>query len=279
MTADQKPLMIAIKKYLTERLCFDVYSLFKLNNSELISINDVASKDNAKPQVFIGIENIRILMNYLLPYLKSLHFLTKKFKDFKDLILICYVIYHKLYRNIEIRDLILKLSYNMNNFRLSSNKKNKFIITSAPNEIKPSCCKQRRAKEVNILLIADPNGSAIYLKDGRVLNLETNKFESGLKGGSVFEVVTDKGMILTNSLEKCATIVKLSRHVLSSAFSTTIYNHNNLTAIISEIIIGNYKIKRIGVFWGRDSIVLLGVLILYASPINLIFRLLTHTFL
>lgn len=164
MTADQEPLMIAIKKYLTERLCFDVYSTFKLNNSELISIKNVASKGNAKPQVFIGIENIRILMNYLLPYLKSLHFLTKKFKDYNDLILICYAIYHKMHKNTgacALKDLILKLSYNMNNYRLSSNKENKSIITSS---------------EINTLLIADPNGSAINLKDGRVLNLETNKF-------------------------------------------------------------------------------------------------------
>lgn len=72
MVSYQELLMVAIKEYLTERLGFDKYSLFKLNSSELISINYVPPKGNSKPQVFIGIENIRILYNYLLPFLKSL---------------------------------------------------------------------------------------------------------------------------------------------------------------------------------------------------------------
>lgn len=68
MVLDQEPLMIAIKEYLVERLAFDKYSLFKLKSSELISINYVPPKGNSKPLVFIGIENIRILYNYLLPF-------------------------------------------------------------------------------------------------------------------------------------------------------------------------------------------------------------------
>lgn len=75
MVSDQEPIMLAIKEFLTKRLDFDKYSLFKLNNSKLISINYVPSKGNSKPQVFIGIENVRILYNYLLPFLKNLPFL------------------------------------------------------------------------------------------------------------------------------------------------------------------------------------------------------------
>lgn len=55
--------------------------LFKLNSSELISINYVPPKGNTKPLVFIGIENIRILYNYLLPFLKGLPFLTKNSRN------------------------------------------------------------------------------------------------------------------------------------------------------------------------------------------------------
>ena len=75
MVSDQEPIMLAIKEFLTKRLNFDKYSLFKLNNSKLIGINYVPSKGNSKPQVFIGIENVRILYNYLLPFLKNLPFL------------------------------------------------------------------------------------------------------------------------------------------------------------------------------------------------------------
>lgn len=43
MVSGQEPIMLAIKEFLTKRLYFDKYSLFKLNNSELISINYVPS--------------------------------------------------------------------------------------------------------------------------------------------------------------------------------------------------------------------------------------------
>ena len=48
MVSDQEPLMKAIKRYLTDRLAFDEHSLFKLNNSELISINYVPPKGNSE---------------------------------------------------------------------------------------------------------------------------------------------------------------------------------------------------------------------------------------
>lgn len=228
MVSDQEPLMLAIKKYLIERLGFDKYSLFKLNSSELISINYVPPKGKAKPQIFIGIENVRIFSNYFLPYKKNLTFLTKKYKDFNDLMLICYVIYHKIYRDENIKNLIIKLSNNMNSFRLSSYKGEKDIIT---------------ASEIERLLSADP--VSVPLNDGRLLNLMTNKLESGIKGGSVFEIInldSDK-VILANSLEECVSIIGISRNLISSAFSSPADS-----PFISEISIDKYKIKRIGVF-------------------------------
>jgi hypothetical protein len=228
MVSDQEPLMEAIKRYLTDRLAFDEHSLFKLNNSELISINYVPPKGNSKPQVFIGIENVRILYNYLLPFFKGLPFLTKKFKDFNDLILICYIIYHKIYKDDTIKDLVLKLSNNMNNFRLSSYIVEKDIITTS---------------EIKMLLNADP--MTIPLSDGRLLNLITQKLDSSIKGGSVFEIVnSDSGeVILANSLEDCASIIGISRYVLWKIFSSS-----TDSPFVSEIIADKYNIKRIGVF-------------------------------
>src|SRR5690606_9987342 len=197
MVSDQEPIMLAIKEFLIKRLDFDKYSLFKLNNSKLISINYVPPKGNSKPQVFISIENVRILYNYLLPYLKNLPFLSKKFKDFNDLVLICYTIYHKIYKNDEIKNLILKLSNNMNNLRLSSNKDaaSLDIITRS---------------EIETLLFADP--ISVPLNDGRSLNLMTHKLESGL-GGSVFEITNNNSgeVTLADSLEECASIIGVTR--------------------------------------------------------------------
>nr|YP_009262126.1 hypothetical protein [Chrysoporthe deuterocubensis]AMX22201.1 hypothetical protein [Chrysoporthe deuterocubensis] len=235
MVSDQEPLIVAIKEYLVYRLGFDKYSLFKLEGSQLISVNYAKSVSaNSKPQVFIGIENNRILYNYLLPYLKGLPFLTKKFKDYNDFTLICHTIYYKIQKNSTFKDLILKLSNSMNNFRLSSYKDKTCSITQ---------------EEIGMLLSADPITKP--LMDGRLLNLVTNKFESGL-GGSVFEIEVNneasKGKletILVNSLEECASVTGISRNILNSRFSVIVDSIS-----VSEIEIGNYKIKRIGVFLG-----------------------------
>lgn len=53
MVIDQEPLIKAIRDYLIGRLNFDQYSLFKLEGSQLISLNYAKSGSaNAKPQVF-----------------------------------------------------------------------------------------------------------------------------------------------------------------------------------------------------------------------------------
>ena len=225
MTSNQEPLLLAIKQYLIDRLGFDSYFLFKINKSELISINQVPSRGNSNSQVFIGIENIRILYNYLIPFLMDLPFLTKKFKDFKDFIIICYIIYYKIYKDENIKNLVLKLSNNMNNFRLSS--------YNGASRIKPIT-----DAEKNKLITATPKCKP--LSDGRIININTQKLDGAIKGGSVFEITTPKGeIILANSLEECTKIVGVSRSHLSSSFSNTC----GFTLNINQ-----YNLKRIGVF-------------------------------
>lgn len=205
----------------------------------LIIPSEKAASARAKPQVFVGIENNRILYNYLIPYLKGLPFLTKKFKDFNDFALISHALYFKLQKNPTFKDLILKLCNSMNSFRLSSTKAKPSVITS---------------QEIDMLLSGDPISKPI--RDGRLFNLITKKFESGL-GGSVFEIIVKKEVspsnstdkqettILVNSLEDCASVTGISRNILNNRFS------NPVDSIpVSEIVIANYKIKRIGVFLG-----------------------------
>jgi LAGLIDADG DNA endonuclease family protein len=74
LTAKQKPLLLSVKRYLEEKLRFDSNSLWKINNSHLININSFSAKGNTNPQVSLSIENIRILYNYLIPYLSKLLF-------------------------------------------------------------------------------------------------------------------------------------------------------------------------------------------------------------
>jgi hypothetical protein len=127
-----------------------------------------------------------------------------------------------------MKNLILKLSNNMNNLRLSSSKDEKDIITTS---------------EIETLLFADP--ISVPLNDGRLLDLMTYKLESGLTGGSVFEIINNNSgeVTLANSLEECASIIGVTRNLLSRAFSSSADS-----SFISEISIDKYTINRIGVF-------------------------------
>lgn len=94
------------------------------------------------------------------------------------------------------------------------------------------------------ILLAGP--ITIPLSDGRLLNRITQKLDSGIKGGSVFEIVTrDSGeVILANSLEDCASIIGISRYILSNKFCLSAD-----PSFVSEISLDKYSIKRLGVFF------------------------------
>lgn len=117
----------------------------------------------------------------------------------------------------------------MNNFRSLNYIGEKDIITTS---------------EINRLLSADP--ITMPLSDGRLLNLITQKQDSGIRGGSVFEIITrDTGEVfLANSLEECASIIGISSYVILNIFSSSADS-----PFVSEISLDKYSIKRIGVFF------------------------------
>ena len=79
--------------------------------------NPSKAKPKPKPSIILVIKNIKVLNNYIIPYLKDVKFRTKKGKlDFLDFTDICKAVYKGSHRSEEIRFLI-KLSYNMNNFK------------------------------------------------------------------------------------------------------------------------------------------------------------------
>src|SRR5437667_7869578 len=102
-----------------KNLGFDKYSFHKLNSSSVIAINK-QKPTLGKPSLIFAIKNIFILNNYLIPYFESIEFLTKKGKDFEYFKIICKAVYNGSHKIDEIKSLILKLSYTMNNFRLST---------------------------------------------------------------------------------------------------------------------------------------------------------------
>ena len=66
------------------------------------------------------IRNILLLRNYLLPFLSDFTFLSKKGLDFADFKIICETLYKGAHKNSLIRELLIKLSLRMNDFRLST---------------------------------------------------------------------------------------------------------------------------------------------------------------
>ena len=122
LTSAQKPLLEEIKNHFINNLNFDEYSLWKINNSSVISINDISARGNSKPTVRLLIRDVRFLNNYIIPYLSSMPFISKKGYDFKDFSLICKVLYVGAHEDENIKNLIIRLSLEMNRFRLSSYK-------------------------------------------------------------------------------------------------------------------------------------------------------------
>ena len=101
-------------------LGFDRFSLWKLANTSDIGIFDFKAKGNSKPTVCLEIHNILLLNNYLIPFLSNFTFLSKKGLDFSDFKIICETIYKGAHKNSLIRELLIKLSLRMNDFRLST---------------------------------------------------------------------------------------------------------------------------------------------------------------
>ena len=159
----QHSLMEAIKNYLLDRLGFDKYSMFKLNNSSVIDVITGKAINNSKPLSVLRIKNTNVLINYLIPYLDKMTFISKKGLYYKDFISICKAIYNGAYRIEDIKELIIKFSYSMNDYRLSTNS-----VAGAEKKMY-SLSNQDRDK----IIKAKP--TIRHLKDGRQLDIVTGK--------------------------------------------------------------------------------------------------------
>jgi len=87
-----------------------------------------------------------------------MEFITKKGKDFIDFKIICEAVYNGSHKNNNIKSLILKLSYTMNNFRLSTTSGLTVFLSKS---------------EIDQIVNAKP--TIEHLKDGRVRDINSNK--------------------------------------------------------------------------------------------------------
>lgn len=172
LSADQLPVLLKIKEFLENNLGFDKFSLYKLKVTKIIGIS--ASKVRiGKPTITLVIRNIHVLNNYLVQ--DSVEFLTKKGKDFKDFKLICNVIYNGAHYIDDIKYLIIKLSFTMNSYRLSSGNNVVEYLSES---------------DLDKLINAKP--TIKHLPDGRVMDLLTNKLVPNSLS-CVYEIIKPDG--------------------------------------------------------------------------------------
>ena len=224
----QLPLLLKIKKYLENSLGFDSYSIHKLKSTSIISIRSEKARDIGKslPLVVLMIKNIHVLNNYLIPFLSEEEFMTKKDKDFLDFKLICNIIYNGGHRTKEIASLVLKLSYTMNNYRLSTYQG---IVNYLSKD------------EKDMLVNAQP--TIEHLKDGRQIDLITKKVIRRRSSSCIYEIIKPSGevLLMPNLVE--------SAQILAIKFNTLKKHLADLENISEGVVIKGHTVKRIPVFY------------------------------
>lgn len=227
LTESQLPILIEIKKYLENNLGFDSYSMQKLNSSSIISIGKNKAVNNSKPLATLTIKNIHFLNNYFIPFFNECEFISKKGLDFNDFQIICNAVYIGAYRVERIKNFIIKLSFTMNNYRLST-----YLGTVEPISI----------SEINEIINA--KATIEHLSDGRQIDIETKKLIHRRSSSSIYEIIKSSGEILIKpNLAESAKELGIGFNTLKRQLDSQLIGH-------SVEYKGN-KIKRIGVFQNK----------------------------
>lgn len=240
LTEKQLPVLIKIKEYLENNLGFDLYSMHKLKCSSVITISTEKSggRNNSKPLVTFMIKNVHILNNYFIPFFSSeegayssQEFITKKGKDFSDFKIICKAIYIGAHRREEIKSLILKLSYMMNNFRLSTH---------------PGPVESLSKNEWDLLINATP--TIEHLSDGRQRDIVTKKVVHRRSSSCVYEIIKPTGEVLIKpNLSEAAKIVGTGFNTLKKRLDVEKLEGQGKLSVEFK----NHLIKRIPVFYPK----------------------------
>lgn len=190
--------------------------------SSIIYIGKNKAVNNSKPLATLTIINKHVLNNYFIPYLNECKFISKKGLDFNDFKIICKAIYIGAHRVKYTKDLIIKLSYTMNNSRLST-----YLGKVEPISF----------FEINEIINA--KATVKYLNDGLEVDIETKKLINNRSSSSIYEIKKSSGEILIKSnLADSAKELGIGFNTLKRQFD--IQGHS--------IEYKGNKIKRIGVF-------------------------------
>lgn len=251
----------------------DKYSLVKASHTKLFNLSIDKAKGNEKPKIKLSITQLNYLMNIFIPFLETMEFKSKKkfapygLDDFKFIVTL---IYQGKHLKSEIKDLILGVSYNMNNFRLSTNKFPSYPVAflnsdvldnvnitnfsnsdlTAPDLIlKPIVSKNTPITSNFITTPATTIDKEILINqppifvdnnEGERININTGK---KIKDVYVIEVEnTEKVFTIYPTILDCAKALGFSRFVVSTTIKT------------GNILVGTniVKIRKIPVFRDQD---------------------------
>ena len=208
----QKPLLEQIVEFLINKL--DDSSKFKAINSKFFNLSEESSRSNAKAMVKLLILQIDFLNNIFVPYFSELNFLSKKKYDFLDFKLLTILIYQGKFLNPEINNFILKLSYTMNSYRLTSFNKfpNDYILDL--NQF--NLWKLERINLENLYLNLPP----IFIEnnDGEIINVETKKV---IREIYIIKVIKlDNSVNFYTSITDCAKELGINRFKVKRLITT-----------------------------------------------------------
>jgi len=238
-TEKQQLVLTKIKEYLINNLGFCEYSLIKINSSKGIMVKYQKARNMSKATYILLIKDIRIMHNYFIPFLYNLrvYFLTKKLKDFEDIKLASDAIYNGIHRHANIRDLLIRLSYNTNLYRLTS-----FPTSQLNKNIVYTPLSNNERDLINNYILNKPLTK--HLWDGRTINLETNKIIFNNESSIYKILLLSNEIVYVNTLTECAEIIGINIKTLSKYLDIREVIKEEYTAEIK-----NFKVKRIGVYY------------------------------
>jgi hypothetical protein len=221
---------VKIKEFLENNLGFDSYSMYKIKNTSILSITLEKVRDKGKsiPLAALIIKNTHVLNNYLIPFLSEEKLMTKKGEDFLDFKVICKTIYNGAHSIEGIAALVLKLSYTMNNYRLST-------FQGTVNYLSKD--------EMDRLMNAKP--TIEHLKDGRQIDLITKKVVRSRSSSCIYEIIKPSGeVLLMPNLAESALMLDTSFKTLKRHLDVLGNNSD-----YSKIVFKGYTVRRIPVFY------------------------------
>nr|YP_009444495.1 hypothetical protein [Kazachstania unispora]APD15118.1 hypothetical protein [Kazachstania unispora] len=209
LTETEKCLLYSIKDFLKNNLGFDKYSLMMIENSPVIGVRYQKGRMNSKPTWHLKIKNRRVLYTYLIPFFDNMTFFSKKNESYQIWRMLCLAVYSGIYTDPKIKHWLTLLSYNMNSFSLSTYNDKMYKNDSRAERVMIS----EEIKQ-NIINEANNNPKVKYLKDGRVMNLDTNKIIHSY-GSSMYMVKNGEEIKVFYSLLDCAKYLNIMSTTLS----------------------------------------------------------------